>query len=218
MDLMLPFALLVGFVDLLGVESVLDVGSGAGRALRTLRQMRPNLRMVGIDPSEDLRRMGYRAGLAEDQLIDGDATDMKFESDSFDLVCEFGSLHHMRNPSEAVAEMCRVAAKAVLISDVNNFGEGGAMIRMAKQAINAVGLWNWADLIKTRGKRYRDSPGDGISYSYSVFNDIALLEQRCRSVHTFNIDGSGRSPYRTASHVAVIGILTDEVAGVGDRT
>ena len=217
MEQILPFPLLIGLIDVLGIQSLLDVGSGNGRALRTIRHLRPDLKMVGIDPSEAMRQSAYRAGLAEDQVVDGDATKLQFADNSFDLVCEFGSLHHMANPALAVEEMCRVASKVVYISDCNNFGEGSSKARLSKQVLNALGMWKWADFVKTRGKGYRESVGDGISYSYSVFTDLPLLERLCRSVHTFNINGTARSPFRGASRVVVVGILTDEIAGLPDR-
>lgn len=214
MEMMLPFALLAGFIDILDVTSLLDVGSGSGHCLRVLQRLRPNLGMVGVEPSAEMREEGYRSGLSTEILIDGDATALDYDDGTFDLVCEFGMLHHLPNPANAVAEMCRVASKAVLISDANNFGAGDPKKRLLKQTIDALGLWKWADLVKTRGKGFRVSEGDGISYSYSVFNDIPLLEQRCRSVHAFNLDGSARSPYRRSSAVAVVGLMTDEVTAL----
>jgi len=214
MDMMLPFALLAGFIDILGVASLLDVGSGSGHCLRVLQRLRPNLRMVGVEPSAEMREEGYRSGLGTDMLIDGDATALEYDDGEFDLVCEFGMLHHLPTPADAVAEMCRVASKAVVISDTNNFGAGDPTKRVLKQAIDAMGLWKLADLVNTKGKGFRESEGDGISYSYSVFNDIPALEQRCRSVHVFNLDGSARSPYRSSTSVALVGLMTDEVASV----
>ncbi len=217
MDMMLPFALLTGLIDILGVESLLDVGSGSGHCLRVLRQLRPDLRMIGVEPSAEMREEGYKSGLSTDALIGGDATALAFGDGEFDLVCEFGMLHHLPEPSRAVEEMCRVASKAVLISDVNNFGAGEPRTRVLKQAINALGLWKWADLVNTRGKGFRVSEGDGISYSYSVFNDLPLLEKRCRSVHAFNLDGSARRPYAGSAHLAVVGLKTEEVAAALQR-
>lgn len=210
--MMLPFALLAGIIDILGATSVLDVGSGSGHCLRVLQRMRPNLRMIGVEPSAEMRAEGYKNGLGSDVLIHGDAISLPFGDGDFDLVCEFGVLHHLPEPSSAVDEMCRVASKAVLLSDINNFGAGDWPKRLLKQAINALGLWKWADLVNTRGKGFRESDGDGISYSYSVFNDLPLLEKRCRSVHALNVDGSARRPYQASASLAVVGLMTDDIA------
>jgi len=216
-EAILPFPLLLGLLDVFQVQSLLDLGTGSGRALRTIRLFKPDLKMLGIEPSEHLRQKAFKAGLSEDQVIDGDAMKIPYPDNSFDLVCEIGALHHIPTPSLAVAEMCRVASKLVFISDINNFGEGSPGTRLMKQMLNATRLWKWANLIKTRGRGYRESGGDGISYSYSVFNDLPILERECRSVHTFNLNGSTRSHYRGAANLVVVGIITDEVAGLPGR-
>jgi ubiquinone/menaquinone biosynthesis C-methylase UbiE len=161
---------------------------------------------VGIESSLELRQFGYSKCLSSTMLIDGDAQNLQFPNDSFDLVCEFGALHHIPNPHRAVAEMLRVASKAVFISDSNNFGQGSRLGRVLKQSINAVGLWKVADFIKTRGRGYSISEEDGLAYSYSVFSDFKTIRNRCHSVHVLNTTDSGVNPYRTASHVALLGI------------
>lgn len=196
---------LVAAVDCFGYESALDIGSGTGRALSYIKSNRPGLKVIGIEPVKEMREIGYESGLSREELIEGDATRIQFGDGEFDVVCAFGVLHHIRHASVAVSEMLRVASKAVFISDSNNFGDGGLLSRSIKQAINALGLWKVADYINTRGKGYRISD-DGLSYSYSVFNDYDLIKSHCQSVHLLNTRGSGVNPYRTASHVALLGI------------
>ena len=202
----LAAAFMIGAIPRLGVRSVLDIGSGTGRALSHLKASLPHLRIVGIEPSSELRAEGYRKGLTEEELVDGDAQALSYPAGAFDLVCGFGSLHHMPRPSDAVAEMLRVARTAVFISDSNNFGQGGLLSRFVKQALNACGLWPLADFIKTQGKGYTVSDGDGLAYSYSVFNDYRRIRKACDSVHILNTDGARINPYRSASHVAVLAI------------
>ena len=202
----LAAAFMTGVIPLLGIRSVLDIGAGTGRTLSQLKASLPQLRIVGIEPSEALREEGYRKGLTADELVEGDAQALNYDTGSFDLVCEFGALHHMPRPSDAVAEMLRVARVAVFISDSNNFGQGGRLARLIKQGLNACGLWPLADFLKTRGKGYTMSEGDGLAYSYSVFNDYRQIEKACNCVHIVNTVGAGIAPYRTASHVALLGI------------
>jgi ubiquinone/menaquinone biosynthesis C-methylase UbiE len=205
---------LIGAVQLLGIRSILDVGSGTGRGLLEFTRVMPEITAVGIEPSAELREIGYSKGLSRSQLIDGDAMKLTFDDSSFDLVCEFGALHHIPIPSKAVAEMLRVSRKAIFISDVNNFGQGGSLSRLVKQAINAVGLWPLADRIKTKGKGYVMSEGDGLVYSYSVFNDYKQIRAVCESVHLLNTTDSGGNLYRSASHVAVLGIKRQAAAKI----
>jgi ubiquinone/menaquinone biosynthesis C-methylase UbiE len=197
---------LVAVSEYLGIQSILDVGSGTGRGLLEFARVMPGITAVGVEPSAELREIGYAKGLSRSQLIDGDAMKLAFGDQSFDLVCEFGALHHIPVPSAAVAEMLRVSRKAIFISDGNNFGQGGRLSRLLKQMINAVGLWPLADRIKTRGKGYVMSEGDGLVYSYSVFNDHKQIKAACESVHLLNTKNSAPNIYRTASHVALLGI------------
>jgi ubiquinone/menaquinone biosynthesis C-methylase UbiE len=197
---------MISMIEPLGIESILDVGCGTGRGLLTLQKARPEIKAVGVEPSAELRGVGCANGLTETQLIDGDAMSLAFADGSFDLACEFGALHHIPDPAKAVSEMLRVARKAIFISDCNNFGQGSKLARLFKQSVNAVGLWPMADFIKTRGKGYAISEGDGLFYSYSVFNNYKQIRRACQAVHVLTTADSGPNPYRTSSHVALLGI------------
>src|SRR5205823_8014355 len=130
------------------------------------------------------------------ELVDGDAMRLAFADGSFDLVCEFGVLHHIPRPELAISEMLRVANKAIFVSDSNNFGQGGKFSRFLKQAINELGLWPAANLIKTKGRGYTLSAGDGLSYSYSVFTNYKQISRRCVSVYLLNTANSAPNLYR----------------------
>ncbi len=202
----LAAAFMTGVIPLLGIRSVLDIGAGTGRTLSQLKASLPLLRIVGVEPSEALREEGYRKGLTAEELVEGDAQALDYATGSFDLVCEFGALHHMPRPPGGVAERLGVGRVAVFISASNNSGQGGRLARLIKQGLNACGLWPLADFLKTRGKGYTMSEGDGLAYSYSVFNDYRQIEKACGSVHIVNTVGARIDPYRTASHVGLLGI------------
>jgi SAM-dependent methyltransferase len=202
----LALSFLGGILDYLKIDSILDVGSGTGRAIAYLKQEKPHVKVVGIEPVSELREIGYRKGLAEDELITGDATSIAFGAGEFDLVCEFGILHHIRNHQLAVAEMLRVAKKAIFVSDGNRFGQGSKMSRTAKRLIYSLGLWGAANYLKTGGKGYHLSEGDGLAYSYSVFDDYRLIRRYCQSVHILNTCDAEINPYSSAGHVALLGI------------
>lgn len=202
----LALRLLSSTLDHYGIESILDVGSGSGRAILDLKQVHGELRIVGIEPVQELRELGYEKGLSEKDLVDGNVLEMPFNDGEFDLVCAFGVLHHIKDHQAAVAEMLRVANKAIFISDANNFGQGPFVSRFLKQVLNALGLWKLADLVKTGGKGYTMTEEDGLAYSYSVFNDYRQIEDACQIIHLFNTRGGRINFYRTASHVALLGI------------
>jgi ubiquinone/menaquinone biosynthesis C-methylase UbiE len=199
-------AFMISAIKFFGIRSVLDVGSGTGRALLVLRSADPTLTIVGIEPSSELRARGHAKGLTAQQLMEGDGQALAFADGTFDLVCAFGVLHHVPHPRKVVGEMLRVARRAVFISDANNFGQGQPMVRLAKQAIHALRLWPLANFIKTRGKGYAISDGDGLFYSYSVFDDYPQITAQCAHVHLLNTSESGPNIYRSASHVAMLGL------------
>jgi len=110
-------------------RSVLDLGAGTGRTLQWLRQTGLDLKLLGVEPVAEMRKQGHAKGLSPAELIDGDATRLDFASGAFDVVCCFGVLHHIPRPELAVQEMLRVARRMVFISDANNFGQGGRVMR-----------------------------------------------------------------------------------------
>ena len=145
-------------------------------------------------------------GVPETQLIEGDATKIPFEDGAFDIVTETGILHHIPQPERAIAEMLRVAKKAVLISDSNNMGQGSPLARKTKQILKTCGLWKLAYYIRSGGKSYWTSDGDGLGYPFSIYDHYPLIRARCKAVHSFNTQDAGISHYHSAAHVAVLGI------------
>ncbi len=202
----LALCVLLGVIDFLGVTSILDIGSGTGRAIEHLKKVRPDLLIRGIEPVKELREIAYSKGISRSELTGGDALALQFEDNQFDMVCEFGVLHHIKTPARAVAEMLRVADKAIFISDANNFGQGSFLTRTLKQVIDLFGLWPVANLLKTRGKGYGISKGDGLAYSYSVFTNYAQIKRQCKVIHLFNTGPAGFNLYRSAGHVALVGV------------
>jgi SAM-dependent methyltransferase len=190
----LGLAYMMAMIEFFGIGSVLDVGSGTGYVLLKLKEKMPHIRAVGVEPSPAQRGVGYGKGLSETELFDGDAMRLAFATVSFDLVCEFGVLHHIPRPELAISEMLRVAKKAIFISDSNNFGQGRKFSRILKQAINALGLWPAANLIKTKGTGYTFSDGDGITYSYSVFANYKQISHGCQSVYLLNTANGATNP------------------------
>ncbi|MGE0093173.1 MAG: class I SAM-dependent methyltransferase [Alphaproteobacteria bacterium] len=192
-------------IDYYGIASVLDVGAGTGRVARYLKPKHPALKILSVEPVKELREVGHAKGLSEAELIAGDATKLQFADGAFDLVCEVGILHHVRDPSAVIAEMLRVAKVGIFISDSNNFGQGSFLLRTVKQLLYNLGLWKVADWIKTLGKGYQITEGDGLAYSYSVFKNYAQIARVCHT-HILNTAPAGINPYRTAPVVALLGI------------
>ncbi len=204
-DPALPF--IVGQIRMRGWKSLLDVGAGGGRVAAIIRDHAPLDRLVGVEPSDGLRKVAReKYGFSESEFIAGDATALPFADNEFDLVTEFAVLHHMRKPRLALREMIRVARHAVVVADSNNFGQGRYLVRRCKQALNALGLWRAVDFVRTGGKGYHVTEGDGLWYSYSAFDDFDLLSDAFETVHTINLLGHSTDHYRDAGGVLLLAI------------
>jgi ubiquinone/menaquinone biosynthesis C-methylase UbiE len=183
--------------------SVLDIGSGTGRVLQFLDK-HSDVEATGIEPSAELRAIGHANGLPADRLIDGNALSLPYADNSFDIVCSYGVLHHIKDHRRAVSEMTRVASRAVFISDSNNFGQGGKAMRLLKQVINSFGLWPAFDWLRTKGKGYHYSEGDGVFYSYSLFNDVDIAKAKFSKTLFMSTRPSGANLYRSADTIAML--------------
>lgn len=202
--------IMLGMLDFLDIKSILDIGSGTGRVLKHIKENRPEIKITGIEPVSELREIGYHKGLSREELIDGNALKIDLADNSFDLVCEFGVLHHIKNPNLAVSEMLRVAKKGIFISDNNIYGDGSLFMRVIKQTLHSLKLFRAAYFIQTKGKLHTISEADGLSYHYSVYDSYELIRQHCSSLHTINTNiwtPFNRNLFRTASHIGLLGIL-----------
>lgn len=197
---------LAAFIELHGIKSVLDVGAGTGRAMRFLKGHFPNLVVKGIEPVEALRRIGHENGISDQDLVDGNGTSIPFSDGSFDLVIEFAVLHHVPQPQTVVAEMIRVAKKGVAISDANFIGQGSRPLRTLKFAFYKLGLWPIVNFLKTRGKGYTVSEGDGLAYSYTVYQNLLQLRREFSTVRLLSTAGTEGEfgMITTASHLLVL--------------
>lgn len=163
-------------LQMLGAESVLDVGTATAYRLLDLHAVLPNAFLCGIEPVGELLDIARRNGvLSSATLIRGSGLALPFADKSFDVVCEFATLHHVQRPDIVVKEMTRVARKAVLISDSNRFGQGNTLARFLKLAMYKTHTWRFFDWVRTMGKGYRITDGDGLCYSYSIYDSFHQL-------------------------------------------
>lgn len=185
-------------------ESLLEVGAGTGRDLAQLEAC-TSLRVLGVEPVAALREAGYASGVAPEVLVDGDGYDLQFAADEFDVVAAFAVLHHVREPQRVVGEMLRVARRGIFISDSNNYGHGRRAVRHLKAALRRAHLWRAAVWLQRGGTLAASSSGDGISYSYSVYDSCGQIARKFERIHILNttpLDG-GLNPLHAASHVAL---------------
>jgi ubiquinone/menaquinone biosynthesis C-methylase UbiE len=98
------------FVPLGGNERVLDSGAGTGALAFALAPL--VARVVAVDIVPELLVLGRQAaeagGLDHVTFVEGDATSLPFDRDSFDLAACHRTLHHVARPELVIAELVRV--------------------------------------------------------------------------------------------------------------
>jgi ubiquinone/menaquinone biosynthesis C-methylase UbiE len=179
----------IAMLRMLRVRTLLDVGTASGRALRTLKTALPDLFVCGIEPVGALLDQAVARGICESaSLIQGQGDALPFADASFEAVCEFAILHHVPDPRIVVAEMLRVAKKVVIISDSNRFGQGPMFLRVVKLILWKLRLWGAFNYVRTSGKRYQITEGDGLAYSYSVYDSFEQITQWADRVFVISLD------------------------------
>jgi ubiquinone/menaquinone biosynthesis C-methylase UbiE len=189
-----------GLCDTVRADTLLDVGAGTGRGVAFLRKRRPNMTVTGLEPVDGLRAEAAQLGI--EGIVGGDGNSLPFGDESHDVVIATGVLHHVPDPSKVVAEMLRVARKAVVISDSNRFGQSSMPANLVKLALKATRTWPAYMALRTKGKGHLYSEGDGVFYSYSIFDSFDQMA--AWSPRTFVIPtGTGSLPRPTTG-----GLLT----------
>lgn len=109
----------LGILRGLGPESLLDVGSGRGAFLWPLLDAFPSLPVMAVDVL-DHRVAGILAvragGVATLDAVRADATALPFASGAFDVATALEVLEHISEAERALAEVCRVARRFVVLS------------------------------------------------------------------------------------------------------
>src|SRR3954452_5861937 len=105
------------FVAPAGNERAIDSGTGAGTLALALAPL--GREVVAFDSVPERLERARRDAPANVTFVEGDATDLPFESGSFDLACSRRTLHHIAHPEPAIAELVRVTAPggAVFVDD-----------------------------------------------------------------------------------------------------
>jgi ubiquinone/menaquinone biosynthesis C-methylase UbiE len=138
-DYYFALSFIISTLDYYEIKSVVDLDCGTGRSILQIKSHRSDTRLLGVEPVQNLREVGYSLGVSPEELIEGDATNLQFASSSVDLVCWFGVPHYVAKSTKAIAEMLRVARKEMFISDSNDVDQGSLLSRTFKQSLNAEG-------------------------------------------------------------------------------
>lgn len=106
----------LSLLDLEGRTRILDVGAGTGEFTRVLRE-ESAADVVAVDADLDL----LRAGEVSDAVL-GEATQLPFEDDSFDLVVCQALLVNVPGPERVIEEFGRVSNHLVAAVEPDNTG------------------------------------------------------------------------------------------------
>ena len=99
--------------------NLLDIGSGRGTFLWPLAHEFPHLEITALDrnPLRVRDITAVRWGGADNlRAVEGDAQELGFDDDEFDVVTMLEVLEHLQDPAQAAREAVRVAQRFVLIS------------------------------------------------------------------------------------------------------
>src|SRR5216684_3833768 len=113
---------LVASAQLKGTERVLDIATGPGYIAEAFA--RAAREVIGVDLTAAMLAIGEERtkqnGLSNVSFRMGDAQNLPFESENFDVVVCRLALHHMQEPGRVVGEMTRVcgAGGTVLVEDI----------------------------------------------------------------------------------------------------
>ena len=86
---------------------ILEVGCGAGRFIRTIKRLRPDLVASGCDKSTETIDYARQYNTDIDFAV-GDVEDLPYPSATFEAVVFFDLLEHLTNPQKAMANVHRV--------------------------------------------------------------------------------------------------------------
>ena len=96
---------------------MLDAGCGEGVVTERLARALPGVRVVGLDVADPALAAEWQRRQAPGlEFLPGSMYALPFEDRSFDLVCAFEVLEHLGAPGEGLAELRRVARRALVLS------------------------------------------------------------------------------------------------------
>jgi ubiquinone/menaquinone biosynthesis C-methylase UbiE len=96
--------------------TMLDIGTGPGYLPVEIVKRKPDINIIGVDLSKKLIHMAQtnavKASLSGRlQFQVGNAANLRFDDDTFDMVISTGMLHSLKNPVAVLKEIYRVLKK-----------------------------------------------------------------------------------------------------------
>jgi SAM-dependent methyltransferase len=130
---------IAGFLDPVGGRTVLDVGTGTGRAAIALAKR--GAAVTGVDASNEMLAVARRRAAenhAAVTFVHGDAHGLAFPDRSFDVVICLRVLMHTPDWRQSLGELCRVARTRVVF-DYPALSSAAALQAMVRHVAAAAG-------------------------------------------------------------------------------
>lgn len=118
---------LIAELKLNGTENVLDLSCGRGLITVGIAKKLTTGKIIGLDHWKSTLEYSYTRQMAENnidceevghaaEIVDGDAMNLKFENDQFDIITSSLAVHHITDPRMAFKEMWRVLRPGGIIA------------------------------------------------------------------------------------------------------
>jgi ubiquinone/menaquinone biosynthesis C-methylase UbiE len=92
-------------------KEILELGCGNGITTGFIVKKFPKARIVALDYDKDQIEIAKRKKVDNVEFIVGDASDLKFKDETFDMVIESLAFHHVKDYKKAIQETYRVLRK-----------------------------------------------------------------------------------------------------------
>jgi ubiquinone/menaquinone biosynthesis C-methylase UbiE len=104
------------------VSTLLDVGCGTGATLQYLKRRSNFKSLRGLEPSEEAMKFCKKRGL--DDITEGQAEDVPFSEETFDVVTAMDVIEHVDDDRKALSEfvrVCKTGGKVVIFVPAYKF-------------------------------------------------------------------------------------------------
>ncbi len=149
-------------------QSILELGCGTGHNILFFQQL--GLKVAGIEPTEAMLNVALSRCGAEANLCPGDACQLTFPDNSFDIVAVITALEFMPDPEMALREAIRTSKKTVYLGILNGISiigisrKIGALFRKSIfREARFYSIWDIRRMVK------RVAPGAKIEWGSALF-------------------------------------------------
>ncbi len=94
------------------IKSILDVGTAEGLMLSSIKKKFPQAECIGLEYSRELINMNQDKNI---KIIQGDAQNLPFKDNSFDIAIATALIEHLSEPFKMLTETYRVLKKDGLV-------------------------------------------------------------------------------------------------------